>query len=76
MFPMLEMSGQEHYRFMKDINYVYNEQNPLNDMNRQMEPLALRDLQLVASSAYLHHQQERFQVEDLSAPCSNDTLGV
>jgi hypothetical protein len=31
MFPMLEMSGQEHYRFMEEINYVYNEQNPIND---------------------------------------------
>lgn len=31
MYPMLEMSGQEHYRFMKEINYVYNEQNPIND---------------------------------------------
>lgn len=31
MFPMLEMSGEERYRFMSDINYVYNEQNPIND---------------------------------------------
>lgn len=31
MFPMLEMSGPEHYRFMPEINYVYNESNPLND---------------------------------------------
>lgn len=31
MYPMLEMSGQEHYKFMSDINYVYNEQNPIND---------------------------------------------
>lgn len=31
MFPMLEMAGQEHYRFMKEINYVYNGDNPLND---------------------------------------------
>ena len=31
MYPMLEMSGNEHYKFMEDINYVYNEQNPLND---------------------------------------------
>jgi glycosyltransferase involved in cell wall biosynthesis len=31
MFPMLEMSGEEHYRFMNDINYVYNESNPIND---------------------------------------------
>jgi glycosyltransferase involved in cell wall biosynthesis len=25
MFPMLEMSGEEHYRFLPDINYIYNE---------------------------------------------------
>jgi glycosyltransferase involved in cell wall biosynthesis len=31
MFPMVEMSGIDHYRFMHDINYVYNEENPLND---------------------------------------------
>ena len=31
MYPMLEMSGTEHYKFMSEINYIYNEQNPLND---------------------------------------------
>ena len=31
MYPMAEMSGIEHYRFMNDINYIYNESNPLND---------------------------------------------
>lgn len=31
MYPMLEMSGQEHYKFMTDVNYIYNEENPLND---------------------------------------------
>ena len=31
MFPMFEMSGLEHYRFIPDINYIYNESNPLND---------------------------------------------
>jgi glycosyltransferase involved in cell wall biosynthesis len=31
MFPMVEMSGIDHYRFMYDINYVYNDENPLND---------------------------------------------
>lgn len=31
MFPMLEMSGDEHYKFIEDILYVYNEQNPMND---------------------------------------------
>ena len=31
MYPMLEMSGKEHYTYMPEINYIYNEQNPLND---------------------------------------------
>ena len=31
MFPMLEMSGPEHYRFLPDILYIYNESNPIND---------------------------------------------
>jgi glycosyltransferase involved in cell wall biosynthesis len=31
MYPMLEMSGEEHYTFMSEINYVYNESNPIND---------------------------------------------
>jgi glycosyltransferase involved in cell wall biosynthesis len=31
MYPMLEMAGEKHYKFMKEINYIYNEQNPLND---------------------------------------------
>ena len=31
MYPMAEMSGIEHYKFMNDINYIYNESNPLND---------------------------------------------
>jgi hypothetical protein len=31
MFPMLEMAGPEHYLFMDKVNYIYNEENPLND---------------------------------------------
>ena len=31
MFPMVEMSGIDHYKFMPEVNYVYNEENPLND---------------------------------------------
>lgn len=31
MYPMLEMAGDSHYVFMEDINYVYNEESPLND---------------------------------------------
>jgi len=41
MFPMLEMAGQEHYRFLSDITYIYNESNPMNDhkvnLNKVME---------------------------------------
>ena len=28
---MFEMSGEEHYRFLPNINYIYNESNPIND---------------------------------------------
>jgi len=31
MFPMLEMSGMEHFKFFPEILYTYNESNPLND---------------------------------------------
>jgi hypothetical protein len=31
MFPMVEMCGSEHYKFMSDVNYIYNENNPLNE---------------------------------------------
>ena len=31
MFPMFEMSGEKHYRFLSDINYIYNESNPINE---------------------------------------------
>jgi glycosyltransferase involved in cell wall biosynthesis len=31
MFPMLEMAGDEHYKFIDDILYVYNAENPIND---------------------------------------------
>lgn len=31
MFPMLEMAGEEHYKFIEDILYIYNGENPLND---------------------------------------------
>jgi len=31
MYPMLEMATEEHYRFMNEINYVYNAENPINE---------------------------------------------
>jgi len=31
MFPMVEMAGEEHFKFISTINYIYNESNPLNE---------------------------------------------
>lgn len=31
MFPMVEMSGEEHFKFIPEVLYVYNESNPIND---------------------------------------------
>jgi glycosyltransferase involved in cell wall biosynthesis len=40
MFPMLEMAGPEHYFFMNEINYIYNETNPLNDHKVNMSKVS------------------------------------
>lgn len=37
MLPMLEMAGHENYKFMSDINLIYNEINPLNDHKIDMK---------------------------------------
>jgi len=31
MWPMVEMAGLKHFRFISDVLYVYNEGNPIND---------------------------------------------
>lgn len=31
MFPMIEMATLKHVKFMSEINYIYNDDNPLND---------------------------------------------
>jgi glycosyltransferase involved in cell wall biosynthesis len=37
MFPMLEMSGENHFKYISDVLYIYNESNPLNDHKVNME---------------------------------------
>ncbi len=37
MYPMLEMAGNKHIKFIDKILYIYNDLNPCNDM--KMEPL-------------------------------------
>lgn len=41
MFPMFEMAGPIHYRFMNKINYVYNEGNPINDHKLHLDKVAI-----------------------------------
>jgi hypothetical protein len=31
MYPMLEMAGDEHYKFIDTTMYIYNETNPINE---------------------------------------------
>ncbi len=38
MFPMLEMSGM-HARFISDVLYVYNMDNPINDFKGNVNRL-------------------------------------
>lgn len=53
MFPMLEMAGEERYRFMDEINYIYNEENPLNDHKV--------DLTLVNEIAIKIRQKQKYE---------------
>jgi len=46
MYPMIEMAGPDHYTFMKDINYVYNEDNPLNDHKVNMPKVSQTVVQI------------------------------
>ncbi len=38
MTPMYEMATEQHTKFMEDINYIYNDDNPLNDHKREDNP--------------------------------------
>jgi glycosyltransferase involved in cell wall biosynthesis len=40
MFPMLEMSGENHFKYISDIIYTYNESNPLNDHKVNMSKVS------------------------------------
>jgi glycosyltransferase involved in cell wall biosynthesis len=37
MLPMLEMAGPEHYKYLPEVNLVYNDLNPINDHKVNME---------------------------------------
>jgi hypothetical protein len=41
MFPMLEMSGKNHFNFISNILYIYNESNPINDHKINMDKVNL-----------------------------------
>jgi len=36
-YPMVEMAGKKHYKFIKDILYVYNEENPYNEHKKMSQ---------------------------------------
>ena len=31
MYPMVEMSGEKHFKYITEVMYIYNESNPIND---------------------------------------------
>lgn len=52
MYPMLEMSGDEHYRFVTENLYVYNEANPLNDHKVNMSTVNVVAQKIRAKQPY------------------------
>lgn len=37
IYPMLEMCGDKHHKFIDEILYIYNDLSPMNDMKANME---------------------------------------
>ena len=43
MYPMLEMAGPDHFKFMTEVNYVYNDSNPISDSRAHMPEVTRLD---------------------------------
>ena len=52
MLPMLEMAGPEHYKFLPEVNLIYNEQNPLNDHKVDMDLVNKLSLEIRSRKKY------------------------
>ena len=52
MFPMLEMATEEHYRFMSDVNYTYNAENPINEHKVDMSMVNDHAIRIRAKRPY------------------------
>ncbi len=53
MVDMLEMAGLSHYKFLPEINYVYDENNPLND-SKVNYPTVLKMIEYIKSKPKLN----------------------
>lgn len=52
MFPMLEMAQEEHYKFMTEINYIYNGDNPINEHKIDMNMVTDHATRIRSKSPY------------------------
>lgn len=37
MFPMIEMASKRHFKFISDVLYIYNDNNPISDHNKNKQ---------------------------------------
>ncbi len=44
MYPMLELSGPDHQRFLPETLYVYNEQNPLSETRTRTDGMDVKSM--------------------------------
>ncbi len=52
MFPLIEMCGQKHLRYIKTVLYKYNDLNPMNDMKVQKEEQMATDRYIRSKPCY------------------------
>lgn len=55
IFSMFEMSGEQHFKFITDICYIYNENNPINEHKVDMN-------NVIMTSKKIRNKQEYKQL--------------
>jgi glycosyltransferase involved in cell wall biosynthesis len=52
MFPLIEMCGVDHFKFIDKILYIYNNENPINDHKKNRDLQILMDMEIRNKKIY------------------------
>jgi hypothetical protein len=69
MFPMVEMAGNRHVKFLDSINYVYNRSNPASNFR-------VRPEEQLRNAAFLRSKPPYKQLPDNALELYGDLTGA